>query len=102
MRCPRWITTSRASRASCRSRNAHVQSRCLNRVRGAEEFAPANPSGIRLRFMNADANAKGSATESGSSDLRQWIGKTECSSDVIAATPYAALAATLDQTAEPP
>jgi 3-methylfumaryl-CoA hydratase len=52
--------------------------------------------------MNAEANAKGSATESGSADLRQWIGKTERSSDVITATPHAALAATLDRPAERP
>src|SRR6202171_4901118 len=69
---------------------------------GCGGFAAANTSGIRLRFMNADANAKGSATEAGSAHLRQWIGKTECSSDVITATPYAALAATLDRPAARP
>jgi 3-methylfumaryl-CoA hydratase len=35
-------------------------------------------------------------------NLRQWIGRTESASDVIAATPYAALAATLDLPDERP
>ena len=35
-------------------------------------------------------------------DLRQWIGKTESATDVVTATPYAALAATLDHPAERP
>lgn len=39
---------------------------------------------------------KGRASGSDPADLRQWIGKTERLSDVITATPYAALAATLD------
>ena len=52
--------------------------------------------------MNAGANTKGRATESGPADLRQWIGKTERLSDVITATPYAALAATLDRPAARP
>jgi 3-methylfumaryl-CoA hydratase len=52
--------------------------------------------------MNAETHTKGGATESGSTDLRQWIGKTERSSDVVTATPYAALAATLDWPAERP
>jgi 3-methylfumaryl-CoA hydratase len=52
--------------------------------------------------MNADTNIKGEATGSGGVDLRQWIGKTERSSDVITATPYAALASTLDWPAERP
>ena len=52
--------------------------------------------------MNAGGNTKGRATESGPADLRQWIGKTERLSDVITATPYAALAATLDRPAARP
>ncbi len=52
--------------------------------------------------MNAGGNAEGSATESRTADLRQWIGKTESASDVITATPYAALAATLDRPAARP
>jgi 3-methylfumaryl-CoA hydratase len=35
-------------------------------------------------------------------DLRQWIGRTESANDIIAATPYAALAATLDHPATRP
>ena len=57
-----------------------------HRARGAEEFA-LQSFWISLRFMNADANTKDSDTESGPADLRQWIGKAECSSDVITATP---------------
>ncbi len=35
-------------------------------------------------------------------DLRQWIGRTEWATDVVTATPYAALAATLDHDAARP
>ena len=42
------------------------------------------------------------APESGESDLRQWIGRTESARDVLTATPYAALAATLDRPATLP
>jgi len=35
-------------------------------------------------------------------DLRQWIGRSESASDVVTATPYAALGATLDWPAERP
>jgi 3-methylfumaryl-CoA hydratase len=52
--------------------------------------------------MNAGTNTKGRAIESGPTDLRQWIGKAERLSDVITATPYAALAATLDRPAARP
>jgi 3-methylfumaryl-CoA hydratase len=52
--------------------------------------------------MNAGANRESTATASGHADLRQWIGKTESASDVITATPYAALAATLDRPAARP
>ena len=37
-----------------------------------------------------------------SSDLANWIGKDETVDDVVTATPYAALSATLDRTAERP
>ncbi len=36
------------------------------------------------------------------SDLRRWIGKTESATDTVTATPYAALAATLDYPVERP
>jgi 3-methylfumaryl-CoA hydratase len=52
--------------------------------------------------MNAGANTQGRAAASGHADPRQWIGKTESASDVITATPYAALAATLDRPAARP
>ena len=35
-------------------------------------------------------------------NLKQWIGKTESVSDVITATPYAALSAMLDRPVERP
>ena len=47
-----------------------------------------------------DTNAP--APESGEKDLRQWIGRTASARDVITATPYAALAATLDRPATLP
>src|SRR5690242_17893051 len=37
-----------------------------------------------------------------STDLARWIGKTETVDDAVTATPYAALAATLDRAAERP
>jgi 3-methylfumaryl-CoA hydratase len=52
--------------------------------------------------MNASANARGRAAHSHPADLRQWIGRTEQTSDLITATPYAALAATLDEHAARP
>ena len=52
--------------------------------------------------MNTGANKESRTTASGRADLRQWIGKTERQSDVITATPYAALAATLDRPAARP
>jgi 3-methylfumaryl-CoA hydratase len=51
--------------------------------------------------MNTLAAAKG-VPSSEHVDLRQWIGKKEQSSDVVTATPYAALSATLDWPAERP
>jgi 3-methylfumaryl-CoA hydratase len=41
-------------------------------------------------------------TELTSTPLRDWIGKTETVMDTVAATPYAALSATLDRAAERP
>ncbi|MEA2950093.1 MAG: 3-methylfumaryl-CoA hydratase, partial [Alphaproteobacteria bacterium] len=35
-------------------------------------------------------------------DIRNWVGRTETVSDVVTATPYAALSATLDRPAERP
>ncbi len=35
-------------------------------------------------------------------NLSEWIGKSECVSDLVTATPYAALSATLDYTADRP
>ena len=52
--------------------------------------------------MNTGASNESRATASRHTDLRQWIGKTERLSDIITATPYAALAATLDRSAERP
>ncbi len=52
--------------------------------------------------MNTGANKESRANASGHAALRQWIGKTERQSDVITATPYAALAATLDRPAARP
>jgi 3-methylfumaryl-CoA hydratase len=52
--------------------------------------------------MNTSANKESRASASGHADLRQWIGKTERLSDVITATPCAALAATLDRPAARP
>jgi 3-methylfumaryl-CoA hydratase len=48
--------------------------------------------------MNRGENAIGTT----GTDLREWIGRTENASDVIAATPYAALAATLDRSLDRP
>jgi 3-methylfumaryl-CoA hydratase len=48
--------------------------------------------------MNPGENAIGIP----GTDLRQWIGRTESASDVVGATPYAALAATLDRPLERP
>ncbi len=48
--------------------------------------------------MNPGENAAGITRM----DLRQWIGRTENASDVIGATPYAALAVTLDRPGERP
>jgi 3-methylfumaryl-CoA hydratase len=52
--------------------------------------------------MNTGASKESRATASGHADLRQWIGKTERLGDIITATPYAALAATLDRPAARP
>src|ERR1700682_4878762 len=52
--------------------------------------------------MNTGASKESRATASGHAGLRQWIGRTERLSDVITATPYAALAATLDRPAARP
>jgi 3-methylfumaryl-CoA hydratase len=52
--------------------------------------------------MNPSTNAKGITSDPHPVDLRQWIGRTEQLSDVITATPYAALAATLDRPDERP
>jgi 3-methylfumaryl-CoA hydratase len=52
--------------------------------------------------MNGGANNERRAAAPGRAELRQWIGKTERRSDVITATPYAALAATLDRPAARP
>jgi 3-methylfumaryl-CoA hydratase len=52
--------------------------------------------------MNTGASKDSSATASGHADLRQWIGRTEQLTDIITATPYAALAATLDRPAARP
>ena len=52
--------------------------------------------------MNTGASKESRATASGHADLRQWIGRTEQLSDIITATPYAALAATLDRPAARP
>ena len=52
--------------------------------------------------MSTSANKESRASASGHADLRQWIGKTERLSDVITATPCAALAATLDRPAARP
>ena len=52
--------------------------------------------------MNTGASKESRAAASGHADLRQWIGKTERLSDIITATPYAALAATLDRPAARP
>jgi len=52
--------------------------------------------------MNTSANKESRASASGHADLRQWIGKTERLSDIITATPCAALAATLDRPAARP
>jgi 3-methylfumaryl-CoA hydratase len=40
--------------------------------------------------------------EESTMDLRDWIGRTETISDIVTATPYAALSATLDRSAERP
>src|SRR5438132_13260247 len=52
--------------------------------------------------MNTGTNKESRAKASGHTDLRQWIGNTERLSDIITATPYAALAATLDRPAARP
>jgi 3-methylfumaryl-CoA hydratase len=52
--------------------------------------------------MNAGENAKTMKPESVLPDQRQWVGRTEELSDVLTATPYAALAATLDRPAARP
>src|ERR1700732_5386298 len=52
--------------------------------------------------MNTAASKESRATASGDADLRQWIGRSEQGSDIITATPYAALAATLDRPAARP
>ena len=41
-------------------------------------------------------------TATTSADLERWIGKTETVDDIVTATPYAALSATLDRAAERP
>src|SRR3954471_16286978 len=47
---------------------------------------------------------RGPATMYSATDinLKEWIGRSETVSDVVTATPYAALSATLDRTAERP
>src|SRR5437764_250412 len=92
MSCRAWITTWKAFRERFRCPSKFLPTEWLS---GAGNTICAS----QLQFTT-DRQIHGMETTA--QDTRQWIGRSETASDIVTATPYAALSATLDWPPERP